>query len=296
MKNTEIETKISSKNWKKAFTLIELLVVIAIIAILAAILFPVFSRARENARRTSCLSNLKQIGLGLLQYSQDFDETMTRSCYSGGGVSCDDKTRPDSAFPQVNYKWMDAVYPYINSEQVFVCPSADKDPVGVATPASTKGSVNNYRNQQRITIAGGQYPYRYGSYAINRGYERITDWKVHGPMGQKLSAIEEAANTILVADGNGNFYFGPTGTTPMTLDTSNEVKIWRTGSSEDTRAAAMIERHLETVNVLFADGHVKAQKLDVFTKTLNIRYHSANSSLLANVNISLTIEDDSRFQ
>ena len=59
---------------QKAFTLIELLVVIAIIAILAAILFPVFARARENARRTSCLSNMKQIGLGALQYSQDYDE------------------------------------------------------------------------------------------------------------------------------------------------------------------------------------------------------------------------------
>ncbi|RYG53119.1 DUF1559 domain-containing protein, partial [bacterium] len=59
---------------RKAFTLIELLVVIAIIAILAAILFPVFGRARENARRSSCQSNLKQIGLGIMQYTQDYDE------------------------------------------------------------------------------------------------------------------------------------------------------------------------------------------------------------------------------
>src|SRR5687768_1565205 len=66
------------------FTLIELLVVIAIIALLAAILFPVFARARENARKTSCLSNMKQIGLGISQYTQDFDETVPRVWLGAG--------------------------------------------------------------------------------------------------------------------------------------------------------------------------------------------------------------------
>ena len=68
---------------KKAFTLIELLVVIAIIAILAAILFPVFAQAREKARQTSCLSNLKQIGLGLMMYTQDYDETYPMNLFLG---------------------------------------------------------------------------------------------------------------------------------------------------------------------------------------------------------------------
>src|SRR4051812_43872889 len=95
----------------KGFTLIELLVVIAIIAILAAILFPVFGRARENARRSTCQSNLKQLGLGFIQYSQDYDEKLPGSANQGPGGG-------------YGFYWMQNIYPYIKSSQIYTCASS----------------------------------------------------------------------------------------------------------------------------------------------------------------------------
>jgi prepilin-type N-terminal cleavage/methylation domain-containing protein/prepilin-type processing-associated H-X9-DG protein len=92
---------------RRGFTLIELLVVIAIIAILAAILFPVFAKAREKARQSSCLSNIKQIVLGAAQYCQDYDESILPAL-----------TRAPN-----NPIWTSLIYPYVKNEQVFACPS-----------------------------------------------------------------------------------------------------------------------------------------------------------------------------
>lgn len=112
----------------KAFTLIELLVVIAIIAILAAILFPVFARARENARKASCMSNLKQIGLGFMQYSQDYDENVV-PVRVGGAAS--------------NYfNWSNIIQPYLKSTQVLVCPSNSSKVQGYAYNMSAGGAPN----------------------------------------------------------------------------------------------------------------------------------------------------------
>src|SRR5579859_3254993 len=94
------------------FTLIELLVVIAIIAILAAILFPVFAQARESARRTSCLSNMKQLGLAFLQYQQDYDESMPVPYYF--------IFNPPTMGAQGG--WGGGIYPYVKSSGVYACP------------------------------------------------------------------------------------------------------------------------------------------------------------------------------
>jgi len=110
----------------------ELLVVIAIIAILAAILFPVFARARENARRSSCQSNLKQIGLSVFQYKQDYDEKLP--LYITGGA----------------YEgWADSVQPYIKSIQIFQCPSES------SVPTTTPGT-GNYTDYWINLLATGQ--------------------------------------------------------------------------------------------------------------------------------------------
>lgn len=99
--------------WKRrAFTLIELLVVIAIIAILAAILFPVFARVRENARQTACLSNLRQIGLAIQQYAQDWEDTLP-NC-----LPIDEAGNPQN--PRNLHQML---FPYIKNRQVFLCPS-----------------------------------------------------------------------------------------------------------------------------------------------------------------------------
>ena len=107
------------KHTQQAFTLIELLVVIAIIAILAAILFPAFARARENARRASCQSNMKQLGLGMAQYTQDYDEKYpymadVTTVASATYFAYDTGTGSNPAY---------AIYPYVKSWQIYRCPS-----------------------------------------------------------------------------------------------------------------------------------------------------------------------------
>jgi len=118
----------SSSRRTQGFTLIELLVVIAIIAILAAILFPVFAQAREKARTISCLSNTKQLSLGLLQYIQDYDESSPAGAQIPVGQVCAGSRMPGRG-------WAGEIYPYIKSVQVYKCPNDPTQPDTSVSPA-----------------------------------------------------------------------------------------------------------------------------------------------------------------
>jgi prepilin-type N-terminal cleavage/methylation domain-containing protein/prepilin-type processing-associated H-X9-DG protein len=210
---------------RSAFTLIELLVVIAIIAILAAILFPAFARARENARRTSCASNLKQIGLGIMQYTQDYDEKYPMRFYGG------------SANQDV-FSWRRTTFPYVKSTQIYSCPSnaqnvnlaQDSDSAKMSAAGLPAGSPQFVRSYaiNATTDAGGTPPSEYNS-------------------SQSLAAVPDTAGTILVAEYSYsypylNFDFG-----------SGNGKYWALDY-------VGFKGHLGTSNFLFCDGHVKALK------------------------------------
>jgi prepilin-type N-terminal cleavage/methylation domain-containing protein/prepilin-type processing-associated H-X9-DG protein len=113
-------TSLGGAQMRKGFTLIELLVVIAIIAILAAILFPVFARAREKARQTSCLSNIKELSLAMQMYAADYDGKIIAHCMGCGGTQDITPHQGDGGAQALSY-----YYPYIKNEQVYQCPSVD---------------------------------------------------------------------------------------------------------------------------------------------------------------------------
>jgi prepilin-type N-terminal cleavage/methylation domain-containing protein/prepilin-type processing-associated H-X9-DG protein len=169
----------------RGFSLIELLVVIAIIAILAAILFPVFARARESARTSSCLSNTKQISLAIMQYLQDYDEKFPVAAMNltWGGVEKPDT--PWGPYKNAYAGWDHQIYPYVKNAQVFRCPSKDEGPA--ATNAGTDNSDRTGATQ----------------YFINKqltGDPEIQGWQNSGFHPQKQASLQWPAVTIMVGE------------------------------------------------------------------------------------------------
>jgi len=212
---------------KNAFTLIELLVTIAIIAILAAILFPVFARARENARRSSCMSNLKQMGLAFMMYAQDYDETFPINKANDTVLH----GFTDTCF------WVVRVYPYTKNSQIFVCPSSK-----YGTDTAYVLTYNIPELGGNIRLAGGRN-YNYG---VNESVITYSNSVIPTPV--KLSAI------------------GSPSVLPLAFDCTagSAYNIWRIINADDsntlnppTQIVDSDARHVNGSNILYCDGHVK---------------------------------------
>jgi prepilin-type N-terminal cleavage/methylation domain-containing protein/prepilin-type processing-associated H-X9-DG protein len=208
----------------QAFTLIELLVVIAIIAILASILFPVFARARDNARRAACISNMKQIGLGVMQYTQDYDEKLPRSLADGPPPS-GNRAPYDTVFYQIE--------PYTKSAQVFKCPSDSLSPT--AAPSSYG------------------YNYVYLGHGDNVAPSQLCS----------LASIAESARTVMMTEKTANYadwvyrpwswelHGGPTWANTTDPETGKQNKT-----------GCVNARHMDGTVVAWADGHAKWSKTE----------------------------------
>jgi prepilin-type N-terminal cleavage/methylation domain-containing protein/prepilin-type processing-associated H-X9-DG protein len=234
---------------KNAFTLIELLVVIAIIAILAAILFPVFARARENARRASCQSNLKQMGLAVLQYAQDYDEIYPYALIANAGPS---PLGTPTGWLGPHLTWPELTFPYHKSIQVTACPNGNG--VSSARP----------------------YEYHYGANNAIMGVHSA------GTSGRHLAAIISPAATYLLMDA-GVYQIGSSHASATTVSNNQYLPgIGDAGSASCTSTDSFAQRdcksgrHFGGVNMAYADGHVKWLKTQVVRAEANKLANIAN--------------------
>ena len=240
---------------KRGFTLIELLVVIAIIALLAAILFPVFARARENARRTNCQSNLKQMALGVIQYSQDYDEHFPKIVIGTLGSA-----NADAGVPQ--YGWAGAIQPYLKSTQLYKCPSTPSTPAMTTDPDTV----------------------RYTQYVMNSTLNIIQQNGNDDAPPRKLSSLNFPSQTVMLAEGpDGRARNNTNGcrdgikdkTIPSGNASNNGCSVNATSGLPynggpafmPTESLTRIDaaRHLSGSNFAFTDGHVKWFKADEST-------------------------------
>ncbi len=214
---------------RNGFTLIELLVVIAIIAILAAILFPVFAQAREKARQSSCLSNEKQLAMGVSMYAQDYDETFAP--YSdGAGVA-----GFFGYFGADGPRWADMIFPYVKNRQVFDCPDG---------------------NVHLATLAGGTY---FDTQTYSYGYSTpslTTDPdSTFGVAGRSLAALTAPSSTIVLADSRIDKGEGSARILPVSYDTPLSLNRKVDGNRHSGARGLNITG--KAFLATYADGHVK---------------------------------------
>lgn len=212
---------------RTGFTLIELLVVIAIISILAAILFPVFAQAREKARQTACVSNMRQIAMAIAMYRSDHDELQSESSPDPGALdSC-----------ETTYTWRACILAYTKNNQIFVCPTApDLDGFvrdGITGPLQPKAdycSSGGYGCLETYADMGlGAFP--------TTNSPRIAE-----------ASVEDASGTIQVLETFGSWNRAP--------DKGAEI-YWPDIESQPSGVEWMANRHNEGLNSMFWDGHVK---------------------------------------
>ena len=236
----------------KGFTLVELLVVIAIIALLAGILFPVLSTARQKANQATCTSNLKEIGMGISLYCADYDQRMVPCISYGRKAKKAAEDIPDespvSAIGQYSvtggYAWSTILYNYVKNHKAFFCPSSLTEP-GQEVTGGTKASTFNT------------------GYAINMNITGVPSVSnLSHPIPPMLTRLKRPAETYLVADGSPCGFFGTVANTVV----NDMTYIPASYDSKDTAQATGIDenfiddllfRHGDGfINMLYADGHV----------------------------------------
>jgi len=244
------------------FTLIELLVVIAIIAILAAILFPVFAKAREKARQAACLSNLKQIGLGLLQYTQDYDE-----CWPTRYDN--DVNDPNALINGRQANWKDKIMPYIKSVRVFACPDNPAAQIGemVFFPGlghSAPTTVGDMPGGYSMWLPEGGWA---GDNTCNGFAKYLGHTAGDGDAcPQNIAGINYPSNSLVVVETS--YLFPDTGpylsydepSPGLAGNAAPGPSDWNSGHSKNAG------------NIVFMDGHAKYQTLmSTFTNTFGTK-------------------------
>jgi prepilin-type N-terminal cleavage/methylation domain-containing protein/prepilin-type processing-associated H-X9-DG protein len=234
---------------RRAFTLIELLVVIAIIAILAAILFPVFAQAREKARQTTCLSNQKQIGLGMLMYSQDYDELMPLArvqsvaggAWTGGYMTSPPNWRPGNVALRSLF-WANSIQPYLKNGDLYKCPSAALYTV-ISTSTAT---APTYKMSYTMNGLLSQYPQA----GINLPADTLLLWEGSGKAAVDGFASENPS--LNCSDANQNCVYVARGTACATGNGGTGLMYGPEGT---------MYVHNNGANFTYADGHVKYRRL-----------------------------------